>query len=106
VELAEFYSDNEHDFICSSVDSEGMTKCSNLSPFILHSLQLQCNRSASLSSDNAPTNDSCVDWNVYYTDCRPSDHNPFHGAISFDNIGLAWVAIFQVRLIPLSHDDV
>ena len=22
--------------------------------------------------------------------------NPFHGAISFDNIGLAWVAIFLV----------
>ena len=24
-------------------------------------------------------------------------HNPYHGAVSFDNIGLAWVAIFLVQ---------
>ena len=94
MELADFYSDNDHDFICSTPESEGMTKCSNLSPFIQH--QLQCNLSASQYSDNSPTNSSCVDWNLYYTDCRPSNYNPFHGAISFDNIGLACVAIFQV----------
>lgn len=45
---------------------------------------------------NEPTNESCVNWNQYYTDCRPGDKNPFQGAISFDNIGLAWVAIFLV----------
>jgi hypothetical protein len=38
----------------------------------------------------------CINWNQYYTTCRPAGSNPFHGAISFDNIGLAWVAIFQV----------
>jgi len=42
-------------------------------------------------------NDSCVNWNQYYTSCRAGDKNPFQGAISFDNIGLAWVAIFLVR---------
>lgn len=42
------------------------------------------------------SNDTCVNWNQYYTDCRPGDKNPFQGAISFDNIGLAWVAIFLV----------
>jgi len=94
VDLAEYYSDNGHDFICSPVGSEGMTKCSALSPFVQH--REPCNRSASPFSDNSPTNSSCVNWNVFYTDCRPSDHNPFQGAISFDNIGLAWVAIFQV----------
>jgi voltage-dependent calcium channel T type alpha-1G len=46
----------------------------------------------------AATNDTttCINWNSYFTKCRPSDKNPFKGAISFDNIGYAWVAIFQV----------
>lgn len=39
----------------------------------------------------------CINWNQYYTECTPGEHNPFSGAISFDNIGLAWVAIFLVR---------
>ena len=26
-------------------------------------------------------------------------HNPYHGAVSFDNIGLAWVAIFLVQYL-------
>lgn len=56
----------------------------------------QCNDSALLHMFNDPTNESCVNWNQYYTDCRPGDKNPFQGAISFDNIGLAWVAIFLV----------
>ena len=38
----------------------------------------------------------CVDWNQYYTACTIGPTNPFHGAVSFDNIGLAWVAIFLV----------
>ena len=38
----------------------------------------------------------CVDWNQYYTTCTVGPTNPFHGAVSFDNIGLAWVAIFLV----------
>ena len=32
----------------------------------------------------------------YYTKCTTGPTNPFHGAILFDNIGLAWVAIFLV----------
>ncbi len=38
----------------------------------------------------------CVNWNMFYTNCNTGPHNPFHGAVSFDNIGLAWVAIFLV----------
>ena len=45
------------------------------------------------------SNQSCVNWHQYYTDCKAGVHNPFQGAISFDNIGLAWVAIFQVSII-------
>ena len=40
---------------------------------------------------------SCINWNQYYTECEPLHENPYSGAISFDNIGLAWVAIFLVR---------
>ena len=41
----------------------------------------------------------CVNWNMFYTNCNTGPHNPFHGAVSFDNIGLAWVAIFLVPII-------
>ena len=40
---------------------------------------------------------ACVDWNQYYSSCKPNGKNPFQGAICFDNIMYAWVAIFQVR---------
>lgn len=42
------------------------------------------------------TNTTCVNWNYYYTECKGQGNNPFQGTISFDNIGLAWVAIFLV----------
>jgi len=42
---------------------------------------------------------SCINWNVYYNECRPDSTNPFQGSISFDNIGLAWIAIFQVMIL-------
>lgn len=47
-------------------------------------------------SHNYPTESSCVNWNQYYTNCTQLGNNPFQGTISFDNIGLAWVAIFLV----------
>lgn len=39
---------------------------------------------------------SCINWNKYYTECRAGDNNPFQGTISFDNVGMAWTAIFLV----------
>lgn len=52
--------------------------------------------SAEAYSYNYPTNSSCVNWNQYYTNCTQLGGNPFQGTISFDNIGMAWVAIFLV----------
>lgn len=46
--------------------------------------------------ENLPTNASCVNWNQYYSHCEQRGLNPFQGTISFDNIGMAWVAIFLV----------
>lgn len=42
------------------------------------------------------TNESCINWNIYYSECRGMHKNPFQGSVSFDNIGFAWVAIFLV----------
>ncbi|KAL3206040.1 hypothetical protein MRX96_040482 [Rhipicephalus microplus] len=87
--------DAEKDFICSTEKDNGMHRCNGLPPLVLPS-GLICNASAQPHSANAPTNVSCVNWNQYYTNCTAGDKNPFQGSISFDNIGLAWVAIFLV----------
>lgn len=44
----------------------------------------------------------CINWNQYYTECKDGPENPFKGAISFDNIGYAWIAIFQAKFL-ISH---
>ncbi|XP_075339246.1 voltage-dependent T-type calcium channel subunit alpha-1I-like [Odontesthes bonariensis] len=38
----------------------------------------------------------CINWNRYYNVCRPDGPNPNMGAINFDDIGHAWIAMFQV----------
>lgn len=40
----------------------------------------------------------CVNWYQFYNECRAGEINPHKGAINFDNIGYAWIAIFQVTL--------
>ena len=94
--LTDYYvGELEKDFICSN--DSGMTKCFDVPAFHYQNRKELCNASAVPGGDgNLPTNESCVNWNQYYNDCRPVGSNPFQGAISFDNIGLAWVAIFQV----------
>ena len=87
---------DEKDFICGQPDDGGMTKCTDV-PMYEHQ-GFRCNQTANMYSNNTPTNDSCVNWNQYYSVCKPGAKNPFKGAIAFDNIGLAWVAIFQVGL--------
>lgn len=47
---------------------------------------------------NAVAKTSCINWNFYYNQCHAGDLNPFRDAISFDNIGTASLAIFQVYL--------
>ncbi|XP_054719182.1 voltage-dependent T-type calcium channel subunit alpha-1H-like, partial [Uloborus diversus] len=84
----------EKDYICSLDKDNGVHRCSEL-PQARYGGK-QCNGTALPFADNVPMNGSCVNWNQYYTYCRAGDRNPFQGAISFDNIGLAWVAIFLV----------
>lgn len=66
----------------------------------LHSGNVVCNSTAVPNSNvTYINNDTCVNWNYYYTECKGQGNNPFQGTISFDNIGLAWVAIFLVSVL-------
>ncbi|XP_046400704.1 voltage-dependent T-type calcium channel subunit alpha-1I [Ischnura elegans] len=115
--LASFYryQEQDRDYICSRPDDNGMHTCSDLPPTKENGET--CNGSAipnvpghsasgsagsssaagggggSAGGSNVTT---CINWNQYYSECKPQGNNPFQGAISFDNIGLAWVAIFLV----------
>lgn len=87
------YTEQDRDYICSQPDANGMHSCNAIPP--VKNNGVVCNESAwSIAS---MSNDSCVNWNQYYSDCKSQGQNPFQGTISFDNIGLAWVAIFVVR---------
>ncbi|KAG7209645.1 hypothetical protein KM043_011292 [Ampulex compressa] len=94
-DLEKYFEYQGQDYICSRPDDSGMHSCSNLPPLKLGNVV--CNSTA-LPNNNTTfiTNDTCVNWNYYYTECKGQGNNPFQGTISFDNIGLAWVAIFLV----------
>ncbi|XP_066517733.1 voltage-dependent T-type calcium channel subunit alpha-1H isoform X3 [Hoplias malabaricus] len=84
-------------FICSTNRENGMLRCSNVPPRRVG--RVYCQLGADNITDHNPralTPYGCVNWNAYYTHCRASDFNPHNGAINFDNIGYAWIAIFQV----------
>ena len=90
--------ETEKDYICSLAKDSGMHTCAVLPA--TKSDGRPCNDSVvpgiPVGLDGLSINGSCINWNQYYTDCRAGEKNPFQGAISFDNIGLAWVAIFLV----------
>ncbi|KAG7460011.1 hypothetical protein MATL_G00216650 [Megalops atlanticus] len=100
--LSPYYKQEEGEdnpFICSSSRDNGMLRCRNLPP--LKEGGEEC--SLDLSPDTlalygleAPGRNGCVNWNQYYTVCKPGELNPHKGAVNFDNIGYAWIAIFQV----------
>jgi voltage-dependent calcium channel T type alpha-1G len=82
------------DFICSQPEDRGMTKCTELPEFYVDTTGRPCNKSMV-----APSGDGeCVNVNQFYSACLPVGNNPFGGSISFDNIGYAWVTIFQVTM--------
>ncbi|XP_066522110.1 voltage-dependent T-type calcium channel subunit alpha-1G isoform X2 [Hoplias malabaricus] len=85
-------NDDENPFICSQPRENGMRQCSSIPILFEEGLQCQLDMGAYNSTDNT----TCVNWNQYYTNCSAGEVNPFKGAINFDNIGYAWIAIFQV----------
>ncbi|XP_044275969.1 voltage-dependent T-type calcium channel subunit alpha-1G [Varanus komodoensis] len=95
VELEPYYqteNEDESPFICSQPRENGMRYCRSIPT--RREEGLEC--TLDYYSYNDTTNTSCVNWNQYYTNCSAGEHNPFKGAINFDNIGYAWIAIFQV----------
>lgn len=90
----------ESPFICSAPRENGMLRCHDVPATdeggVKCSLDASHQSSALIGSAPASTN-SCINWNQYYNVCQPGDHNPHNGAVNFDNIGYAWIAIFQVR---------
>lgn len=94
--LANYYkteNDDENPFICSMPRDNGMRDCGTV-PRLFEESGVQCNMD--MYSYNNTDNTTCVNWNQYYTNCSAGPVNPFKGAINFDNICYAWIAIFQV----------
>ncbi|KAL3102984.1 hypothetical protein niasHT_026432 [Heterodera trifolii] len=100
VSLSRYYipMDTSLDYICSPGESGGLHNCQNLPPFVLNGQK--CNLTLQKfrwDSEIRPKSErDCVNWNLYYSECRVMHKNPFQGSVSFDNIGFAWVAIFLV----------
>ncbi|XP_063286517.1 voltage-dependent T-type calcium channel subunit alpha-1H isoform X3 [Pelobates fuscus] len=75
----------DNPYICSSVRDNGMLKCQDIPA------KLDCSHTYYTDYTN-----SCMNFNQFYNVCKPGEVNPHKGAINFDNIGYAWIAIFQV----------
>uniref|UniRef100_A0A674NCA2 Calcium voltage-gated channel subunit alpha1 H n=1 Tax=Takifugu rubripes TaxID=31033 RepID=A0A674NCA2_TAKRU len=89
---------DDHPFICSTERENGMLRCSDVPR------RRVAGTSCFLGADEAPPEMvprvdepvPCVNWYQFYNECRAGEINPHKGAINFDNIGYAWIAIFQV----------
>lgn len=92
-----FYQPSFHvpDFVCSTPEDRGTSKCSDIKP--TYQDGLECH--GSFENNSVANNSICVNWNQYYNNCTPNGPNPFYDTTSFDNIGIAWIAIFQVRKV-------
>uniref|UniRef100_UPI0031384A3C Voltage-dependent T-type calcium channel subunit alpha-1H n=1 Tax=Homo sapiens TaxID=9606 RepID=UPI0031384A3C len=89
----------ENPFICSSRRDNGMQKCSHIPG--RRELRMPCTLgweayTQPQAEGVGAARNACINWNQYYNVCRSGDSNPHNGAINFDNIGYAWIAIFQV----------
>ncbi|XP_061604695.1 voltage-dependent T-type calcium channel subunit alpha-1I isoform X2 [Phyllopteryx taeniolatus] len=90
-------------FICSAARENGMLRCHDVPAYTEAKTECQLPAphqnsdliGATPTVGGASVN-GCVNWNQYYNVCHPGDHNPHKGAVNFDNIGYAWIAIFQV----------
>uniref|UniRef100_A0A4W4H1L7 Ion transport domain-containing protein n=1 Tax=Electrophorus electricus TaxID=8005 RepID=A0A4W4H1L7_ELEEL len=91
---APYYQPEEEDeqpFICSLAQDNGIMSCSDVPA------RREGGKDAEpLVNSSTSAMGLCVNWNQYYTRCLTGHSNPHKGAINFDNIGYAWIVIFQV----------
>ncbi|KAM9780147.1 voltage-dependent T-type calcium channel subunit alpha-1H [Neosynchiropus ocellatus] len=98
--LSPYYQSDEGEdspFICSIPRDNGMQRCNKVPLYTEDNTEcsLPAPHLSSLPPEGASVN-GCVNWNQYYNKCEPGELNPHKGAVNFDNIGYAWIAIFQV----------
>ncbi|KFD65588.1 hypothetical protein M514_09876 [Trichuris suis] len=96
--LMQYYMPDETsmEYICSLEKDHGRHSCTNLQPSTYNGHVCNLTIDHWRSGSYSPQNNSCINWNQYYTKCGPTSHNPFQGSVSFDNIGYAWVSIYLV----------
>ncbi|KAM9391034.1 voltage-dependent T-type calcium channel subunit alpha-1H-like, partial [Salvelinus alpinus] len=95
--LSVYYQPEESEedpFICSAIRENGMLRCHDVPPYSEGGAE--CSLPAPSLGGEDRARDGCVNWNQYYNVCRPGNVNPHKGAVNFDNIAYAWIAIFQV----------
>uniref|UniRef100_A0AAZ3Q8X9 Ion transport domain-containing protein n=1 Tax=Oncorhynchus tshawytscha TaxID=74940 RepID=A0AAZ3Q8X9_ONCTS len=95
--LSVYYQPEESEedpFICSAIRENGMLRCHDVPPYSEGGAE--CSLPAPSLGGEGGARDGCVNWNQYYNVCRPGNVNPHKGAVNFDNIAYAWIAIFQV----------
>ncbi|KAM9390810.1 LOW QUALITY PROTEIN: voltage-dependent T-type calcium channel subunit alpha-1H-like, partial [Salvelinus alpinus] len=85
-------------FICSTNRENGMLRCSDVPRRRVDGswCTLGAEGVGEGPEADGPIGGGCVNWYRYYNVCRAGELNPHKGAINFDNIGYAWIAIFQV----------
>ncbi|GAA6067385.1 voltage-dependent T-type calcium channel subunit alpha-1I-like, partial [Tachysurus ichikawai] len=93
---------DERPFICSLAQDNGIVSCSDIPQLREGGTECCLDKEDALqavgseSFSNTSAMGLCVNWNQYYTRCETGNSNPHKGAINFDNIGYAWIVIFQV----------
>ncbi|XP_054634832.1 voltage-dependent T-type calcium channel subunit alpha-1G isoform X1 [Dunckerocampus dactyliophorus] len=89
---------DDHPFICSTERDNGMLRCSDVPRRRVGGIScfLGAEEGRQERAPGAGSVVPCVNWYQYYNECRAGETNPHKGAINFDNIGYAWIAIFQV----------
>uniref|UniRef100_UPI00398F13ED voltage-dependent T-type calcium channel subunit alpha-1I-like n=1 Tax=Pristiophorus japonicus TaxID=55135 RepID=UPI00398F13ED len=101
--LPQYYhpeKDDETPFICSLSGDNGIMGCHEIPALRDNGHDCCLDKDdyyyyAALGQELNVTG-GCVNWNRYYTACQTGAKNPHKGAINFDNIGYAWIVIFQV----------
>ncbi|XP_074485718.1 voltage-dependent T-type calcium channel subunit alpha-1H-like [Sebastes fasciatus] len=88
---------DDHPFICSMERENGMLRCSDVPRRRVAGTSCFLGAEEARPEMGVTVDEvSCVNWYQYYNECRAGEVNPHKGAINFDNIGYAWIAIFQV----------
>lgn len=96
---------DDHPFICSMERENGMLRCSDVPRRRVGRTSCLLDAGEALPEMGLRVDEpgSCVNWYQYYNECRAGELNPHKGAINFDNIGYAWIAIFQVNVCRINR---